>query len=174
MIDKQRCSPGRIAAVITAFSLMAAPLSLATGWAAGHERGGMRPTSRSSAMERETTMGAPSPSTVLIERSPSTADEYAAYVRDRLQVAAMQVEQQGTAEVKLTINKDGSIRQTDVVEVSGAPTLREELPQLVNRIKPLPPLPGNLDALVVTTDLALNYPGQNLHDHYGWLPRAPG
>ena len=125
-------------------------------------------------MERETTMGAPSPSTVLIERSPSTVDEYAAYVRDRLQVAAMQEAQQGTAELKLTINKDGSIRQAEVVEVSGVPTLRDQLPQLVNRIKPLPPLPGNLDALVVTTDLTLNYPGQNLHDHYGWLPRPPG
>jgi TonB family protein len=174
MIGKQRSSLGRLASVIAAFGLIAAPLSLATGWAAGYERGGMGHTSRSGAMERETTMGAPSSSTVLIERSPSTLDEYAAYVRDRLQVAAMQVKQQGSAELKLTINKDGSVRQTEVIEVSGAPALRDQLPQLVNQIKPLPPLPGNVDALVVTADLTLDYPGQNLYDRFGRLPRSPG
>jgi TonB family protein len=125
-------------------------------------------------MERETTMEAPSPSTVLLERSPSTVDEYAAYVRDRLQVVAMQLGQQGTAELKLTIDKDGSIRGTEVVEMSGAPTLRDQLTHLVNRIKPLPPLPGNVDTLVVTTELAFDYPGENLYDHYGRQPRSPG
>jgi TonB family protein len=110
---------------------------------------------------------------MLIERSPNTVDEYAAYVRDRLQVAAMQLKQQGAAELKLTITKDGSIRETEVVEVSGDPAMRDQLTQLVNRIKPLPALPGNIDVLVVTTDLAFNYPGENLYDRYGWLSRSP-
>jgi TonB family protein len=119
-------------------------------------------------------MPTPSPSTVLIERSPSTIDEYAAYVRDRLQVAAMQLKQQGTAELKLTIGKDGSIRETEIVEGSSSPAMRDQLTQLVNRIKPLPPLPTNVDALVVTTDLTFDYPGENLYDRYGSLRRSPG
>jgi TonB family protein len=171
MTRKERRSLGCIASVIAAFGLIAAPFSLATGWAAGYERGGMGPTSRSGAMERETTKGAPSSSTVLIERSPSTLDDYAVYVGDRLQAAAMQVKQEGSAEVKLTINKDGSIRQTEVIKVSGPPALRDRIPQLVNQIQPLPPLPGNVDALVVTADLTLDYPGPNLYDRFGRLPR---
>lgn len=173
MIGKQLFTPRRVASMIAAISLMAAPFSLTIGWTAGHEQGKMRSTTRSSAMERGTTTGTASSSTMLIERSPNTVDEYAAYVRDRLQVAAMQLKQQGAAELKLTITKDGSIRETEVVEVSGEPAMRDQLTQLVNRIKPLPALPGNIDVLVVTTDLAFNYPGENLYDRYGWLPRSP-
>ncbi len=174
MIEKHLFTRRHVASMIVTFGLMAAPLSVTTGWTAAHEPGEMRSTGRSSTMERETTIGAPSTSTILLERSPNTVDEYAAYVRDRLQVAAMQLKQQGTAELKLTIGRDGSIRETEVVEVSGVSALRDQLAQLVNRIKPLPPLPGNIDALVVTTDLAFDYPGENLYDHYGWLPRSPG
>jgi TonB C terminal len=174
MLNKHLFTRRHIVSIIAAFSLLVAPFSLVTGWTAGHELGGMRPAARSSTLDRETTMGAPSPSTTLIERSPNTVDEYAAYVRDRLQVAAMQMKQQGSAELRLTIGKDGSIRQTELVEVSGGPDLRDRFTQLVNRIKPLPPLPGNADALVVTTDLTLDYPGENLYDQYGWLPRPPG
>jgi TonB family protein len=110
---------------------------------------------------------------VLLERSPTTIDEYAAHVQNRLQAAAMQMRQQGTAELRLTIGKDGSIRQTEVVEVSGTPALRDQLTQLVNRIEPLPPLPGNADVLVLTTDLTFDYPGENLYDRYGRFTRSP-
>lgn len=174
MIGKQLFTPRRVASVVAAFSLMAAPLSLSTGWAAGYERGGMGSTSRGQAMERETTAGTRSPSDVLLESSPGTIDEYAAHVQNRLQVAAMQMRQRGTAELRLTIGKDGAIRQTEVVEVSGGPALRDQLRQLVNRIEPLPPLPGNVDTLVVTTDLAFDYPGENLYDRYGRLRQPPG
>jgi TonB family protein len=91
-----------------------------------------------------------------------------------LQAVAMQMRQQGTAELRLTIGKDGSIRQTDVVEVSGAPTLRDQLTALVDRIAPLPPLPGDVDALEVATDLAFDYPGENLYDRFGRLSQSPG
>jgi TonB family protein len=174
MISQQRVTKPQVAFLIAALAFMATPFGFTTGWTAGHEPGGMRPTAQTGAMQRETTTGASSPATTLLARSPNTADEYAAYVRDRLQVAAMQLKQEGNAELKLTISKDGSIRDTEVVDLRGAPTLRDQLAQLVNRIKPLPPLPGNIDALVVTTDVAFDYPGENLFDHYGWLPRSPG
>jgi TonB family protein len=166
MLSKQLFAPRRVASVIAALGLIAAPLSLSTGWAAGYERGGMG--------SRSTTMGSASPADVLLDRSPGTIDEYAAHVQHRLQVAAMQMRQRGSAELKLTIGKDGSIRQTEIVQVSGGQGLRDQLEQLMNRIEPLPALPGNVDTLVVTTDLAFDYPGENLYDRYGRLPQSPG
>ena len=174
MAEKRVFSPLRVASLIAALGLVVAPLGLSPGWAARHDQRGVRSPAQTRPMERQAPMGTPSPSTVLLERSPATIDEYASHVQNRLQVAAMQMRQRGTAELRLTIGKDGSIRQTEIVEVSGAPTLRDQLTPLVNRIAPLPPLPGNVDVLVVTTDLAFDYPGENLYDRYGWLPRSPG
>jgi TonB family protein len=174
MAGKRVFTPRRITSLIATLGLVASPLGLSTGWAARHDQRGMSPTAQTRPVERQAPMGTPSPSTVLLERSPATIDEYTAYVQDRLQVAAMQMRQQGTAELRLTIGKDGSIQQTEVVEVSGAPTLRDDLTTLVNRIAPLPPLPDNADVLVVTTALAFDYPGENLYDRYGRLSRSPG
>ncbi len=174
MAGKRVFTPLRITSLIVALGLVAAPLGLSTGWAARHDQRSMSSTTQTRTMERQGPMGTPAPSTVLLERSPGTIDEYAAYVQDRVQVAAMQLRQRGTAELRITIGKDGSIRQTEVVELSGAPTLRDDLTTLVNRIAPLPPLPGNADVLVVTTDLAFDYPGENLYDRFGRLSRFPG
>jgi outer membrane biosynthesis protein TonB len=173
MVGKRVFTPLRITSLIATLGLVASPLGLSAGWAARHDQRGMSSTAQTRPMERQAPVGTSSPSSLLIERSPETIDEYAAHVQNRLQAAAMQMRQRGTAELKLTIGKDGSIQQTDVVEVS-EPALRDELTTLVNRIAPLPPLPGNADVLVVTTDLAFDYPGENLYDRYGWLPRAPG
>ncbi len=173
MAEKRVRTPRRITSLIAALGLVAAPLGLSTGWAARHDPRGMGSAGHTRPMERQAPMGTASPSDVLLERSPTTIDEYAAHVQNRLQAAAMQMRQQGTAELRLTIGKDGSIQQTEVVEVSGAPALRDQLTQLVNRIAPLPPLPGDVDALVVTTDLAFDYPGENLYDRYGRLARSP-
>jgi outer membrane biosynthesis protein TonB len=174
MVGKRVFTPLRITSLIATLGLVAAPLGLSAGWAARHDQRGMSSTAQTRPMERQAPMDTSSPSSVLLERSPETIDEYAAHVQNRLQVAAMQMRQRGTAELKLTIGKDGSIRQTDVVEVSGGGTLRDGLTTLVNRTAPLPPLPGNADVLVVTTDLAFDYPGENLYDRYGRLSRAPG
>jgi hypothetical protein len=165
-------TPLRITSLIVALGL-AAPLGLSTGWAARHDQHGMSPTAQTRSMERQGRMGTPSPSIVLLEWSPATIDEYAAHVQNRLQAAAMQMRQWDTAALRLTIGKDGSIRQTEIVEVS-EPTLRDNLTTLVNRIAPLPPLPGNAEVLVVTTDLAFDYPGENLYDRFGRLSRLPG
>jgi outer membrane biosynthesis protein TonB len=158
-----------LVSLIAGIGLVVAPWSLSTGWAARHDQRGTRSPAQSRPMERQAPMG---PSAVLLERSPETIDEYAAHVQNRLQAAAMQIKREGTAELRLTIEKDGSIRQTEVVELSGPPILRDELMTLVDRIGPLPPLPGDADVLVVTTDLAFDYPGENLYDRYGRLPEA--
>jgi TonB family protein len=171
MAEKRLLTPLRITFLIAALGLVAAPLGLSMGWAAQHDQRGSAGQTRP--MERQAPIGTTSPSGVLLEQSPTTIDEYAAHVQNRLQAAAMQMRQQGTAELRLTIGKDGSIRQTEVVEVSGTPALRDQLTQLVNRIEPLPPLPGNADVLVLTTDLTFDYPGENLYDRYGRFTRSP-
>jgi hypothetical protein len=173
MAGKHLFTPPQITALIAALGLAASPLGLSTGWAAWHDQHGMSSTTQNRPMERQEPRGTQTPSSVLLERSPKTIEEYAAYVQNRLQVAAMQIREQGTAELKLTIGKDGSIQQTEIVEMSGAPPLRDQLKPLVNRIAPLPPLPLSVDVLVITTDLAFNYPGENLMDRYGRLPRSP-
>jgi TonB family protein len=163
MAEKRILTPLRIASVVATLGLLGG----SSGWASSHERRGMSPTGQQQRMERHAPMTGQTDSTVLLEESPHTIDGYAAYVLNRLQVAAMQLQQQGTAEVKLTINKDGSVQQTEIVEVEGPSTLRERLRPLVNQIAPLPPLPGNAETLVVTTTLAFNYPGENLMDRFG-------
>ena len=173
MAEKRVFAPFRITSLIAALGLVVAPLGLSMGWAARHDQRGMGSSAQTRPMERQEPRGTSSASGVLLERLPGTIDEYAAHVQNRLQVAAMQMRQQGTAELRLTIGKDGSIRQTEVVEVSGTPALRDQLTQLVNRIEPLPPLPGNADVLVLTTDLTFDYPGENLYDRYGRLTRSP-
>jgi TonB family protein len=125
-------------------------------------------------MARQAPMSSPPTGSVLLQQSPRTTDEYAACVQNRLQVAAMEVRQRGTADLKLTIGEDGSIRQTEVVEVDGPAALRDQVRQVVSQIAPLPALPENVDVLVVQTNLAFDYPGENLMDHFGRLPRSPG
>jgi hypothetical protein len=174
MAGKRVFTSLRITSLIATLGLVTSPLGLSTGWAARHDQHGMSSTTQTRPMERQVPMGTSSPSSVLIERSPENLDEYAAYVQNRLQVAAMQMRQRGSGELKLTIGRDGSIQQTEVADVSGNPTLRDELTALANRIAPLPPLPGDADVLVVTTDLAFDYPGENLYDRYGRLSRSPG
>jgi outer membrane biosynthesis protein TonB len=119
-------------------------------------------------------MSSSTATTVLLDQSPQTIDEYAAHVHNRLQAAAMDLRQQGTAELRLTIGKDGSIRETGIVELDGPAALRDQVGPLVSQIAPLPALPGDVDVLVVRTDLAFDYPGETLMDSFGRLAGFPG
>jgi hypothetical protein len=65
-------------------------------------------------------MESPMATTLLLDQSPQTIDEYAARVQNLLRAAAMDLRQQGTAELRLAIGKDGSIRHTEIVEPDGA------------------------------------------------------
>jgi hypothetical protein len=86
----------------------------------------------------------------------------------------MKVRQQGTAELRPTTGKDGSVHHTEIVEVEGPPELREQIRLLANQIAPLPPLPAATDVFVMTASLAFNYPGESLMDSLGRGRRAGG
>ncbi len=172
MVTRSRLPLRRMLSMIAAFGLLATPAGFAMGWAANSQRQGMNPPRQVHATEQQGSMRAQAAPPVLLDRSPSTLDEYAAYVQNRLQVEAMRLRQQGTAELRLTIDKDGSIRQTEVVGVESSSRLRDQVQPLVQQIEPLPPPPGDADALVINTTLAFDYPGGTLMDPFGRGPRS--
>jgi outer membrane biosynthesis protein TonB len=174
MAGNYRFTALRIASFIAALGLVGVFWGPSMGWASGHESRGMSPTAQGQPLQRPAPMSGPTATTVLLDRSPQTIDEYAAHVQNRLQAAAMDLRQQGTAELRLTIGKDGSIRETEIVELDGPAALREQVRPLVSQIAPLPALPGDVDVLVVRTDLAFDYPGENLMDSFGRLAGFPG
>jgi hypothetical protein len=168
------CTALRIASFIAALGLVGVSWGPSMGWASSHESRGISLTAQRQPMQRPAPMSSPKATTVLLDQSPQTIDEYAAHVQNLLQAAAMDLRQQGTAELRLTIGKDGSIRQTEIVELDGPAALREQVKPLVSQIAPLPALPGDVDVLVVRTDLAFDYPGENLMDSFGRLAEFPG
>jgi outer membrane biosynthesis protein TonB len=174
MAGKCMFTPFRIASIIAALGLVWVSWCSSMGWAASYESRGMTPTAQRKPMQTSTPMSSPTATTALLDQSPQTIDEYAARVQNLLQAAAMHLKQQGTAELRLTIGKDGSIRQTDIVELDGPAALREQVKPLVRQITPLPALPGDVDVLVIQTELAFAYPGENLMDPFGRLARFPG
>jgi TonB family protein len=168
MAGKHVFTPLRIASVVATLGLLGGSL----GWASSHGMQGKRSAGQQQQrMERQASGSGQGDISVLREQTPRTIDEYAAYVQNRLQIEAMKLQQQGIAELKLTIDKNGSVQQTEILEVEGSPMLREQVRSLVNQVTPLPPLPGNTEALEVTMTLAFNYPGENLYDRFGQIRR---
>jgi TonB family protein len=165
MTEKGFLRPFRIGSFVALVGLLAAPVGT---WATSHE------TPRT--MNKKPTMRAPSaPATeastpqVLTTQTPTTLDNYINYVSDRLQVEAMKVKHQGSADVKLTIDKSGSVKLAEVVRVDGPAALRDEVMRMVKLIGSLPPLPpdANADVLVLTSTVVFNYPGQDMFDRRG-------
>jgi TonB family protein len=162
-----------ITSCVALVGLLAAPVGTSMAWAASQETPRLmnkKPTMRAPATP---TAGASSPQT-LTTQTPTTLDSYINYVSDRLQVEAMKVRHQGSADVKLTIDRDGSVRLAEVVRVDGPAALRDEVMGMVRLMGSLPPLPpdANADVLVLTSTVAFNYPGRDMFDHLG--ERASG
>jgi len=157
--------------------LLLAPVGTSVLWATSHEQPRMmnkRPMMmKEPGTATSTTMATPS-APVLTTQTPTTIDDYANYVGDRLQTEAMQVKIPGTADVRLTIGKDGTVRQTEVRRLDGPEALRQQIMTLVSQLK-LPPLPTDMRAeeLVVDTSVAFNYPGSDVMDRFGRLSERP-
>jgi TonB family protein len=154
-----------IGSSVALVGFLAAPVGT---WATSHEPTRMmnkKPTMRGPAAP---TTQASTPQ-VLTTQTPTTLDNYINYVSDRLQVEAMKVRHQGSADVKLTIDKAGSVKSTEVVRVDGPAALRDEVMQMVRSIGSLPPLPpdANADVLVLTSTVTFNYPGRDMFDQRG-------
>jgi hypothetical protein len=101
--------------------------------------------------------------------SPQRLEEYLTMVQKVLKQETASIQPAGLAEVTLTIQKDGSVRHTEIVPLDGPATLRSELLPIVSRLGPWPPPPVDADVLVVRLLLPTQYPGADLWDPFGLL-----
>jgi hypothetical protein len=164
--------PFVIASFVALGSFLAAPVGTSMLWATAHDQPRMmnkKPTMKAPETAMPT-MAAPPSTPMLTTPAPTTLDDYANYVGDMMQAEAMQIKTPGTADVRLTIGRDGSVRQAEVTRLDGPPTLRNQITSMANQLK-LPPLPADTRAeeLVVATTVAFNYPGSDVMDRFGRL-----
>jgi hypothetical protein len=99
---KRLWRPFVIGSLVASIGLLAAPVGRSVTWAAS---------------------AAASAPPVLTVPTPTTLDSYLAYVEDLLNVEAMQMPTPAVAEVRLTIGKDGAVRQADIAHLAGPAAL---------------------------------------------------
>jgi outer membrane biosynthesis protein TonB len=168
MAAKSFFRPLMLGSFVALVSLLAAPAGTSMTWATSHETPQM--------MHKKPVMKTPTAATaataspqMLTDQQPTTLDSYIDYVSNRLQVEAMKVKHEGSADVQLTIDKSGAVKLAEVVRVNGPAALRDEVMGMVRMIGSLPPLPpdANADVLVLTSQVVFNYPGREMFDRYG-------
>jgi Gram-negative bacterial TonB protein C-terminal len=153
MTENRFWRPFVMASLVASIGLLAVPVGPSVTWAA--------PAAATSAPQ------------VLTVQTPTTLDSYIAYVQDVLNVEAMKVHTSGVADVNLTIDKDGSVRQTKIERLEGPAALRDQITSMMSQTK-FPPLPAdaNADVLVVDATVAFHYPGTGMLDRFGRLSRS--
>ena len=168
MADKRCFQPVMIGSFVALVSLLAAPVGTSMTWATSHDTPRMinkKPGMKAPTAPMRATM---SPQ-MLTTQTPTTLDSYVDYVSNRLQLEAMKVKHEGSADVKLTIDKNGTVKMAEVVRVNGPAALRDEVLAMVKVLESLPPLPpdANADVLVLTSTVVFNYPGPDMFDRRG-------
>ena len=156
-----------IGSLVASVGLWAMPLGSSTVWASTPDKPQM--INKKPTMKAPATPAATSPSPQMMTETPTTLDGYIDYVSNRLQVEAMKVRQEGSADVKLTIDKSGEVKLAEVVRVNGPSGLRDEVMRMVDLMGSLPPLPPdtNVGTLVLTSTVVFNYPSRDMYDRFG-------
>ena len=171
MAEKRFWRPFVIASFVASVGLLATPVGTSVTWATSHDKPQMmqkKPTMKAPA-QPAAAMPAPQ---VLTVQPPTTLDSYVSYVGDQLNVESMKVPTSGVADLKLTIGKDGSVQQTEIVRLEGPAALRNQIMSMLSQMKFLPlPANANVDVLVVDATVAFNYPGSDLMDRMGQRAR---
>jgi TonB family protein len=170
MAAKSFIRPLMVGSLLALLGLLAAPVGTARSWATSHETPRMMNKKPVTKVPPAPTAATVSPQTLTPQR-PTTLDSYIDYVSNRLQVEAMKVKHEGSADVKLTIDKSGTVKLAEVVRASGPAALRDEVMEMVKTIGSLPPLPpdANADVLVLTSTVVFDYPGRGMFDRFGNL-----
>jgi TonB family protein len=170
MTERRLLRPFVIVTFAASVGLLAVPVGTSLSWASTDDKPRMmnkKPTMKTPAAPAAS--ASPMPAPQMMPQSPTTLDGYISYVSDKLQAEAMKVRHEGSADVKLTIEKSGAVKLAEVVRVNGPAALRDEALKMVDLIGSLPPLPpdANADVLVLTSTVVFNYPGQDMYDRYG-------
>ncbi|WCL54321.1 TonB family protein [Gimibacter soli] len=71
--------------------------------------------------------------------------------------SAIQQEVEGTAKVRLTIDRAGTIVTYEIVEPTGQAILDETIPQMLDRMNPVPPPPDDVPDSNLTFVLPLSW-----------------
>ena len=175
MIGKRFLRSFLVMSFLASLGLVGAPLGATMAWAGAQEKETAKPGMKGQRMQKKPAMGAGMRPAAAAQpmpmQQPQTLDGYIKYVQTKLEMEAAKIKQTGTAELKLMIAKDGSVKQTDIVRLDGPATLRAQITTMVSQMGRLPSLPpdANADVVVVTSLLAFNYPGGDLLD-----PFVPG
>jgi hypothetical protein len=107
-----------IASFVALGGLLAVPGGASRLWATSYEQPRQqKPTMQAPGTATPAT-APPQPTPMQTTLTPTTVDDYAQYVQNRLQAEAMQVKTAGTADVRLTIGRDGAVRQTHDARVA--------------------------------------------------------
>jgi TonB family protein len=174
MADKRYFRPVMMGSFVALVSLLAGPVGTSMTWATSHDT--PRMINKKPGMKAPTApMRATAAPQTLTTQTPTTLDSYIDYVSNRLQLEAMKVKQEGSADVKLTIDRNGTVKSAEVVRVNGPAALRDEALRTVKMIESLPPLPpdANADVLVLTSTVVFNYPGPDMFDRRGERTSSP-
>lgn len=176
MAAKHYLKPLAIVSFVASFGLLGVPLETSMVWATSHEKPMTKPQmmpKKPQMMRSKPAAAQEAPAPQFMMPQPTTLENYLAYLDMKLQQEAMKLKQQGTAELRLTIAQDGTVKQTQIVRVEGPATLRDQIPTMINQMGKLPPLPPDTNAteLVVDTIVAFNYPDPTLMDRFGTLRR---
>ena len=170
MAEKRVVRPCVMASVIALVGLLTVPSGMSRVWARAQDQPPIihQTPPRKALNTGLSTTTTPQVNPRLTSPAPTTLDDYAREVQDRLQAAARQVNTSGTANVRLTIDRDGAVQRTEMIHLDGPDVLRTQLMTIVSQMN-LPPLPmgTTVDALVVDTTLAFNYPGDDIIDRFG-------
>jgi TonB family protein len=167
MTERRLLRPFVIITFAASVGLLCAPGGTSLGWASTDDK--PRMMNKKPTMKAPAAPASPMPAPQMMTQSPTTLDSYINYVSDRLQVEAMKVRHEGSADVQLTIEKSGAVKLAEVVRVNGPAALRDEALRMVDLMGSLPPLPpdANAEVLVLTSTVVFNYPGQDMFDRYG-------
>jgi hypothetical protein len=170
MAEQHLIRPYVIALAIALVGWLAVPGGMSRSWARTQNQGPIvhQPPTRQALKTTVSDTITPRAGPRLTTPGPTTLDDYAREVQDRLQAAARLVNTPGIANVRLTIDPDGAVRQTEVTHLDGPEAIRSQLIAIVGQMN-LPPLPTGtpVDALVVDTILVFNYPGNDIMDRFG-------
>jgi Gram-negative bacterial TonB protein C-terminal len=157
-----------IASFVVLGGVLAAPGGASLSWAASYAQAQQKKPAMQAPETAAPRTTAPQATPMPTTRTPTTLEDYGQYVQHQLQTEAVQVKTTGMADVRLTIGRDGTVRQTEVKRLDGPASLRDQITATVSQLK-LPPLPADARAqeLVVDAIVAFNYPGRDLWDRYG-------
>ena len=139
MTERRLLRPFVIITFAASVGLLCAPGGTSLGWASTDDK--PRMMNKKPTMKAPAAPASPMPAPQMMTQSPTTLDSYINYVSDRLQVEAMMVRHEGSADVQLTIEKSGAVKLAEVVRVNGPAALRDEVLRMVDLMGSLPPCP---------------------------------